>query len=108
MRSATDFFFLSNNQYAKHGEPHRPWKEVSERVRALTRRYLLRCPGIGAHAMRHLVGTAIIKAAPGEIETVAKVLNDRPDTVRKHYARFRSADGSRRMSELLGKSLNRM
>jgi integrase len=108
LRSPTDLLFLSNNQYARNGEEHRPWKEVSERVRTLTRRYLLRCPGIGAHAMRHLVGTSVYKAAPGEIETVAKLLNDKPETVRKHYARFRSADAARRMGDLLGKSLNRM
>ena len=58
--------------------------------------------------MRGLTGTAIIKAAPGDFATVAKVLNDRPLTVQNHYARFTSGDGAKRMGELLKKSFGRM
>jgi hypothetical protein len=108
MRAPTDLVFLSSDQYASPEQPHRPWKDLSVRISTLTERYLYRCPGVGAHGMRHLVGSSIIKAAPGEMHTVAKVLNDRVTTVEKHYARFSSGDGARRMGDILGKSLNRM
>jgi hypothetical protein len=109
MVEPTDLVFLAG----PHGPGCRrtsnvPWRYVSQRITVLTRRYLWRCPGIGGHAMRGLTGTAIIKAAPGEFNTVAKVLNDRPLTVQKHYARFTSGDGAKRMGELLAKSFRRM
>jgi hypothetical protein len=108
MRAPTDLVFLSTDQFAGRTEVHKPWKQISERVRTLTRRYLFRCPGIGTQAIRHLVGTSIIRAAPAEMETVAKVLNDRVETVRKHYARLGSGDAAHRMGDLLASSFNRM
>lgn len=108
MRTPTNLVFLSNNQFAGKDEPHKPWDNLSARLAKITSQYLFKCPGIGAHGFRHLVGSAIIRAAPGEMHTVAKVLNDRIITVEKHYARFTSGDGSRRMGEILGKSFNRM
>lgn len=109
MVAPTDLVFLASK--AGPGQKrtsHVPWRDLSRRVEELTRRHLWRCPGIGGHAMRGLTGTAIIKAAPGEIETVAKVLNDRPLTVQRHYARFTSGDGAKRMGDLLKKSFRRM
>ena len=88
--------------------PHVPWNDLSKRVTELTRRYLWKTGGIGTHSFRHLIGSSILKAAPGEIQTVARVLNDRPATVEKHYARFSSSDGNKRMGEVLGKSFRRM
>ena len=109
LRSPSDLLFLCK---AKGPEdlkrPHVPWDDLSKRIFWLTKKYLWNCPGVGAHAFRHLIGSSIIKAAPGEIQTVARVLNDRPGTVEKHYARFTSSDGNKRMGELLGKSFKRL
>ena len=109
MVAPTDLVFLASRcGGGQKRTSHVPWQDLSRRVAALTRKYLWRSHGIGAHAMRGLTGTAIIKAAPGDFTTVAKVLNDRPLTVQKHYARFTSGDGSKRMGSLLGKSFRRM
>ncbi len=109
MRSPTDLLFLSNgSRHDRSALSHSPWRDLSRRIEWLTRRYLWRCPGVGAHAMRQLTGTAIVKASPGEFVTVARVLNDRVATVERHYARFSSADGNKRMSELLRNSFKRM
>jgi integrase len=105
----TDYVFVA----ARHG-PHRrdltkPWTHLSERVVQLTKKYLWRCPGIGTHAFRHLVATAIIKASKlSDFKTAALVLNDRMSTVEKNYAHLRSSEGANRMSELLGQTLRRM
>lgn len=109
MRGTTDLVFFAQPT-TKDGlpRPHRPWAELSRRIQVLTGRYLWRCPGVGGHSMRYLTGTAIIKAAPGDYTTVARVLNDRPLTVQKNYARFTSGDASKRMGELLKKSFRRM
>lgn len=109
LHEPTDLVFLVSRRNTKsRARPHVPWLELSRRVETLTRRYLWRCPGVGAHSMRHIVGTAIVKAAPGDFTTVARVLNDRPLTVQKHYTRFTSGDGAKRMGELLQKSFKRM
>lgn len=109
MKSPTDLVFFAQPT-TKEGKlrPHKPWAELSRRVQVLTRRYLWRCPGVGGHTMRHLTGTAIIKASPGDFPTVASVLNDSIEMVQKHYARFTSGDGSKRMGELLERSFRRM
>jgi integrase len=109
MRHPTDLLFLTKAKDKHHAAmPHSPWTDLSKRVFEITKKYLWNCPGIGTHSFRHLIGSSIIKAAPGEIHTVARVLNDRPTTVEKHYARFTSSDGNKRMGELLAKSLKRL
>ncbi|GAB3630351.1 hypothetical protein PTE30175_03578 [Pandoraea terrae] len=87
---------------------HFPSLYLSRRVMALTRKYLWRCDGIGTHAFRHIVATAILKSEDGDIKTAALVLNDRESTVEKHYAGIRSGDGAKRMGEILGAALSRM
>lgn len=67
-----------------------------------------RCAGINAHAFRHLVATSILKADGGDYKTAALVLNDRTQTVEKHYAGLRSNDGAERMGTLLKSQFNRM
>jgi integrase len=109
MRCPTDFVFLAGTPGPNPRPPGAPWADLSGRIVELTRRYLYRCPGIGAHAFRHLVATAIIKASNfSDFKTAALVLNDRLSTVERHYAHLQSADGANRMSELLGPTLNRM
>ncbi|MCS6509492.1 hypothetical protein NX907_28410, partial [Burkholderia thailandensis] len=86
LRAPTDLVFLTQ----KRGENgHVPWADLSKRVYELTGKYLPRCAGISAHAFRHLVATSILKADGGDYKTAALVLNDRTQTVEKHYAGLR-------------------
>jgi integrase len=98
------YVFLSAEQA---GDP-RPWGRMNRHVESLTRRYLRQCPGVGPHAFRHIVATAILKASPNDWATAAMVLHDREDTVRQHYAHLASADGGRRMQSILASSFARM
>ncbi len=107
MRGPTDLVFLTL-KVARSAEENRPWIELGATVRALTNQYLIRSPGIGPHAFRHLVATSILKADGGDHKIAAQVLNDRVSTVERHYAGLRSADGARRMAELLDDSFSRM
>ncbi|AHI63788.1 hypothetical protein BTL_816 [Burkholderia thailandensis H0587] len=105
LRAPTDLVFLTQ----KRGENgHVPWADLSKRVYELTGKYLPRCAGISAHAFRHLVATSILKADGGDYKTAALVLNDRTQTVEKHYAGLRSNDGAERMGTLLKSQFNRM
>jgi integrase len=109
LRCQTDFVFVAGRHGSKPRPPDAPWTGLSGRLDELTSKYLFRCPGIGAHAFRHLVATAIIKASNySDFKTAALVLNDKLSTVERHYAHLQSADGANRMSELLGATLNRM
>jgi len=109
LRDETNLVFLTKLcGPVRIGPAHVPWVDLSRRVSELTRRYLWRSNGIGAHSFRHVVGSAIVKAGNGDFETAAAVLNDRIGTVKKHYGRFDGKDGSTRMNELLGKSFRRM
>ena len=109
LRTDTDLVFLTKEGGpVRQGQAHVPWKDLSRRVSELTRRHLWRSDGIGSHSFRHVVGTSIVKAGKGDFATAAAVLNDRIETVRKHYGRFNGKDGSTRMNDLLGKSFRRM
>lgn len=98
------FVFISSEESETPG----PWESLNRRVFALTKQYLWRCPGAGPHVFRYIKGTAILKASPGEWDTAAQVLHDRVETVRKHYAHLRGADGAERAHFLLHKSFARM
>lgn len=109
LKCASDFVFVASQHGPWRRRPEDPWTEMSVRIADLTRKYLWRCPGVGAHAFRHLVATSIIKASNmTDFKTAALVLNDHLSTVEKNYAHLRSADGANRMSELLGPALGRM
>lgn len=121
IRWPTDLVFLKNTRdpartLTKHAVPykkppvemHTPFMGMSKRIFELTSKYLWKCPGIGTHAFRHLVATAILKTDSGDIKTAALVLNDSEATVQKHYSGMRSGDGAARMGQLLEKTLNRM
>lgn len=105
LRTPTDLVFLT--QLCKRKE-HYPWIDLGAHVFTLTGRYMARCQGIGPHAFRHLVATAILKADGGDFKTAAQVLNDRMHTVERHYAALRSGDGAMKMAELLESSFSRM
>lgn len=92
------YVFVSTEQ------PGHAWLGISQRYRALTKRYISGCPGFGVHSARHLVGCTILKkaCAAGTVESawavVAAMLHDEEETVRQHYARFGSKDVRRLMS----------
>ena len=58
----------------------------------LTKRYLWGCPGIGAHGIRYIIGTSILKKNPDAWGLAAAALHDKEETVRKHYAHLRTRD----------------
>lgn len=99
----TDYVFVSQEAESDGG----PWISMSRRVFILTARYLWGCPGVGAHAFRHIVATAILKASPNDWQTAALVLHDRIETVQKHYAHLRTADGTRRLHSLFEQTFAR-
>ncbi|WP_211226414.1 site-specific integrase [Azonexus hydrophilus] len=105
LRSPTDLVFLTKSS---HGVSHRPWTGLSARVQELTSKYLPRSSGIGAHAFRHIVATAILKADGGDYKTAALVLNDRIQTVERNYSGVRSSDGASRMARLLEGPFSKM
>jgi hypothetical protein len=73
----------------------RPMYRLGRQFEALTRKYLAGCPGVGPHAMRHLVATSILKQHPNDWAAAAWALHDREETVRRHYAHLRSDDAHR-------------
>ncbi|WP_345797608.1 hypothetical protein [Castellaniella sp. MT123] len=87
---------------------HLPYMDIGRTVFRLTRKYLWKSDGIGPHAFRHIVATAILKAPGGDVKTAAQVLNDKETTVEEHYAWLSSGDGSQRMAELLKDSFSRL
>lgn len=107
MISPTDLFFLTRKE-RKPGAQHEPWVDTGQAVKRLTAEYLPNCPGFGSHAFRHLAATSILKADGGDFKTAALVLNDRVNTVERHYACLRSGEGSTRMAELLDSAFSQM
>lgn len=106
MSSPTDLVLLTDK--TDKGERHKEFSTMSHTVKRLTKRYLWKCPGIGTHAFRHLVASAILKSPQGSTKTAALVLNDKESTIEAHYAGLRSGDGAMRMGELLADSFRRM
>lgn len=93
--SVTDLLFVSK----KRGANNLPWKSINRRIETLTKKYLMRCPGVGPHAIRHIVATSIVKKS-GEFSTAALVLHDNEETVRKNYAHLLSEDGHARYRQM--------
>ncbi|MES2992310.1 MAG: hypothetical protein V4844_12905 [Pseudomonadota bacterium] len=109
LNGPSDYLFIGAGRGPRATLSKQPWEDLSRTVEDLTRKYLWRCPGIGTHAFRHLVATAIIKASKNsDYKTAALVLNDRLSTVERNYAHLKSSDGAKRMDELLGDVLRRM
>ena len=62
---------------------------------ARTRQFIPGCPGFGPHAFRHIVATDYIKNNPNGFQVAADVLHDKLETVLRHYAHLKAADGHR-------------
>jgi integrase len=121
LRWPSELLFIAKEPKAKNGtyqgrgnqefvltQGHTPFMAMSRRVSYLTRKYLWNSPGVGAHGMRHIVATSILKCDGGDIKTAALVLNDAEKTIFKHYSGMRSGDGNKKMGELLKKTFDRM
>lgn len=101
VKSGSDLVFGSSKR--RFGE----WQSLNKRFAYLMGKYVHGCPGVGPHAMRHIVATSILKST-GNIKAAALVLHDHEETVRKHYAHLISDDGARWLREACGKSFRRM
>jgi integrase len=84
------------------------WKNLARHFAVLTKRYLVGCPGVGPHAMRHIVATSILKQRPNDWETAAWVLHDKVATVKKAYAHLRSDDAARWSDPVMAAPLSRL
>ncbi len=93
--SASDYLFVSSKACNGNG----PWDHLNRRIESLTAKFLMQCPGVGPQAVRHIVATAIVKAA-GEYNTAALVLHDEEETVKTAYAHLLPEDGHARYRKL--------
>lgn len=83
--------------------PNVEWKGLARRYAYLTRRYVPGCPGVGPHAIRHIVATSII-IKTGDFMLAADTLHDKPATVEKHYAHLLASVGDRGRRQVLGET----
>ncbi len=100
-----DYLFLSRQ--AHRLTAHGLW----ELTRMLTRTFCppeFNTPGFGPHAFRHLVATGTLKDDPSAVETVATVLHDRVETVRKNYAHLLVKDGQDHFNKHMEKKQRKM
>lgn len=93
--NATNLLFVSS----KKATSLEPWQSLNRHVEALTAKYLMMCPGVGPHAIRHIIATAIVKTS-GQYSTAALVLHDREETIRKNYSHLVSQDGHVRFRKM--------
>ena len=85
-----------------------PWYSLRRRFAILTRAYMAGCPGVGPHAMRHIVATSILKQRPNDWAAAAWALHDLEETVKKHYVHLRSDDAERWMGPAMDAPFSRM
>lgn len=90
LKSQSERVFIAERTGCEFSE-----EAMSRRFFALTKKHLHGCPGVGPHAMRHLVATSILKASPNDWSTAAWALHDHEDTVRKNYAHLAVGDVAR-------------
>lgn len=81
--------------------PNVEWEGLDRRYAILTKRYVPGCPGVGPHAIRHIVATSII-IKTGDFLLAADTLHDKPATVEKHYAHLLASVGDRGRRSALG------
>jgi len=99
----SDIVFVSEDtgkQFSKFG--------LSKRFQKLTAQYLQGCPGVGPHAMRHIVATSILKSNPNDWAGAAMALHDLEETVRSHYAHLAQNDAARWLDKTLSGPFSRM
>lgn len=78
----------------------------SERISTITHSFSpIPTPGFRPHCYRHLVATHYLRLSPENVEVVAQVLHDRPETVRKEYAHLLVKDGYKHYNDHLDEIL---
>jgi hypothetical protein len=85
-------------------EPNGAWtpEGISKRLKTLTGRYGADGMAFGGHAFRHIAATDHLKRNPREYAVVAKMLNDKLETVIREYDHTEQQDGVR----ILGASVD--
>ncbi|SIT39487.1 conserved hypothetical protein [Paraburkholderia piptadeniae] len=93
------------------GKNGRIWtKGLSKQVAKVTRRLVPETPGIGPHAVRHLVATDWLRKHPNDFLTAAQLLHDKLETVLRAYAHLRQDDAFNRFEahlEAVGQAMRR-
>lgn len=103
LKIATDRFFISESSggpFAQQG--------LARRFEKMTREHLQGCPGVGPHAMRHIVATSILKASPNDWNAAAWALHDHEETVKAHYAHLAQHDAAQWLEKSFGGPFGRM
>ena len=80
----SNYLFVTSNE-----DQTEMWDELDAHIRHLTKRLIPETHSFGAHAFRHLVATDWLTKNPNDFLTVAELLNDRIETVIKHYAHLK-------------------
>ena len=83
----------------KPGEIQRTWVSLDTHFADLTARYVTMGPSFAPHAMRHIVGTSIIKET-GSYVKAAQVLHHRVETTIEHYGWLTGDDSARWTAEV--------
>lgn len=102
-KSKSDVLFLTERWGGPFSED-----ALGQRFHILTKNYLHGCPGVGPHALRHIVATSILKASPNDWAAAAWALHDDEATVRKHYAHLAQHDAARWLSKAMDGPFSRM
>ena len=89
VKKTTDLLFIAEESGGPFSE-----NGLARRFSILTKKYLHGCPGVGPHAMRHIVATSILKSSPNDWQAAAWALHDREETIRKHYAQLAQHDAA--------------
>ena len=99
--SRPEFVFVSSVN------PNIEWEGLDRRYFILTQRYVPGCPGVGPHAIRHIVATSII-IKTGDFLLAADTLHDKPATVEKHYSHLLASVGDRGRRQALGDTYDKV
>jgi integrase len=84
--------YLLVGQLGRHDDMNQPFSNLDDRLQLVTARYIAGSPGFRAHAFRHIVATAWLKAHPRDYLTVARMLNDKLATVIDVYSHLEISD----------------
>lgn len=84
--------YLLVGQLGRHVDMNAPFSNLDDRLQLLTARYIRGSAGFRGHAFRHIVATAWLKAHPRDYLTVARMLDDKLETVIEVYAHLEIGD----------------
>lgn len=84
--------YLLVGQLGRHADLAVPFSNVDDRLQLLTARFIPGSAGFRGNGFRHIVATAWLKAHPRDYLTVARMLNDRLETVIEAYSHLEISD----------------